>query len=107
MPEKGKNILKYNAGEKSMKVLFIIYADMESSLEKIDKSYSNPEKLSTTKINKHTALLIFMYFSFNTAKNKHDYYRGKHCMKSFYKDLKKHATKLIIYENKRNDTINK
>ena len=56
MPEKGKNILKYNAGEKSMKVLFIIYADMESSLEKIDKSYSNPEKLSTTKINKHTAL---------------------------------------------------
>ena len=28
MPEKGKNILKYNAGEKSMKVPFIIYADI-------------------------------------------------------------------------------
>ena len=31
---KGKNILKYNHGEKSMKVPFIIYADMESLLEK-------------------------------------------------------------------------
>ena len=34
MPEKNKIILKYNHGEKSMKVPFIIYADMESLLEK-------------------------------------------------------------------------
>ena len=31
-------ILKYGNGEKSIKVLFIIYADMESLLEKIDFS---------------------------------------------------------------------
>ena len=31
-------ILKYNNGEKSIEVLFIIYADMESLLEKIDFS---------------------------------------------------------------------
>ena len=37
MPEKNKIISKYNHGEKSMKVPFIIYADMESLLEKIDK----------------------------------------------------------------------
>ena len=35
MPKKNKEILKYNHGEKSMKVPFIIYADLESLLEKI------------------------------------------------------------------------
>ena len=40
-------------------------------------------------------------------KSKHDYYRGKDCMKSFCEDLKEHVTKIISYEKKkRNDTIN-
>ena len=34
MPEKDNKILKYNQGEKSMNVPFIIYADLESLLEK-------------------------------------------------------------------------
>ena len=33
-------------------------------------------------------------------KNKPGYYRGKCCMKNFYKDLKKHAAKIIGYEKK-------
>ena len=33
---KEKSILKYNYGEKSMKIQFIICTDMESLLEKID-----------------------------------------------------------------------
>ena len=40
MPVKDNNILKYNHGEKSMKVPFIIYADIESL----------PEKLSTCQL---------------------------------------------------------
>ena len=36
MTEEGKNILKYNHGEKSLKVPFVIYADTESLLNKID-----------------------------------------------------------------------
>ena len=32
MPEEYNKILKYNQGEKSMKVPFIIYADVESLL---------------------------------------------------------------------------
>ena len=35
MTNKSNNILKYNHGENFMKVLFIIYVDMESSLEKL------------------------------------------------------------------------
>ena len=34
MPEQNNKILKYNQGEKSMKVPFIIYADLECLLEK-------------------------------------------------------------------------
>ena len=32
MPAKDNNIMKYNHGEKSMKVPFIIYADLECLL---------------------------------------------------------------------------
>ena len=35
MPTKGNNIIKYNHGEKYMKVPFIIYADLECLLEKM------------------------------------------------------------------------
>ena len=34
MPKEDIKVLKYNHGEKSMKVPFIIYADLESLLEK-------------------------------------------------------------------------
>ena len=37
-----------------MKAPFIIYAYLESLLEKMETCYNNPEKSSTTKINKHT-----------------------------------------------------
>ena len=54
MPDKDNKILKYNHGEKFMKVPFIIYADLDSLLEKMDTCHNNPEKSSTTKINKYT-----------------------------------------------------
>ena len=54
MPEEDDKILKYNQGEKSMKVRFIIYADLDSLLQKMNTCHSNLEKSSTTKINKHT-----------------------------------------------------
>ena len=51
MPEEDNKISKYNHGEKSMKVPFTIY---ESLLQKMNTCHNNPEKPSTTKINKHT-----------------------------------------------------
>ena len=41
MPGKDNNILKYNHGEISMKVPFIIYADLESLLEKMSPCHNN------------------------------------------------------------------
>ena len=34
MPEEGKNLLKYSSGDKSLKVPFIIYADLECLLKR-------------------------------------------------------------------------
>ena len=102
MPEEYNKTLKYIEGEKSMRVPFIIYADLECLLEKMNICHNNPEKSSTTKINKHTpsGYLLFTHCSFDRTKNKLDYYRGKNCMKSFCLDLRKNATKIINYEKK-------
>ena len=103
MPTRDNNIIKYNYGEKPMKVHFIIYADLECLLEKISTCINNPNESSTTKINKHTpsGYLIFTSCSFNESKNKLNYYKDKDCMKKFCKDLKEHATRIINYEKKK------
>ena len=104
MPDKDKNILKYNHGEESLKVLFIIYAEMEPLLEKNSTCHNNPNKLSTTKVNKHTPTdySLFIHCSFDVTKNSLDYYRVQDYMKNFSNDLKEHATKIISYEKKIN-----
>ena len=53
MPSNDNNLINYNKGEKSLKLPFIIYADLECLLEKISTCYNNPNLLSTTKINQH------------------------------------------------------
>ena len=83
-----------------MKSPFIIYADLECLLEKMAICHNNPEKSSTSKINKHTlsGYSLFTYCSLDTTKNMLDYYRGENCMKNFRFDLTEHATKIINYE---------
>ena len=41
MPEEDNKTLKYNHGEKFMKAPFVIYADLESLLEKMSKCHNN------------------------------------------------------------------
>ena len=90
MPKEDNEILKYNLGEKSMKVVFIIYADLDSLLDKMHTCQNNRKKLSTTKKNKHTAsgYSLLTHCSFNATKNRFDYYRVKNCMKNFCLDIK-------------------
>ena len=85
-----------------MKISFIIYADMESILDKIDTRHSKTESSSAAKINRHAVsrYLLLANCSFDVTKIKHDYERGKNFMKNFCKDLKEHAAKIINYEKK-------
>ena len=103
MPTKDNNIIKYNHGEKSIKMPFTIYADLECLLEKMDTCENDPNKSSTTKINKHipSGYSVFTHCSFDESKNKLNYYRGDDCMEKFCKDLREHSTKIINYEKKK------
>ena len=105
MPTKDNTIIKYNQGEKSIKLPFIVYADLECFLEKMSTCCNTPEESSTTKINKHTRsdYSILTHCSFDKSKNKFNYYRGEDWMTNVCKDLREHATKIINYEKK--DTI--
>ena len=102
MPSPNNNLIKYNQGEKSLELLFIIYADLECLLKKIDTCYNNPDLSSTTKINQHipSEYSIYTNCSFDKSNNKLSYYRGEDCMKRFCKDLKDHATKIIDFKKK-------
>ena len=79
IPKEDNKILKYNHGEKSMKVPFIIYADLEPLHEKNSTCYNNPEKWSRTKINKHapSGYSLFTQCSFDETINETDCHWGK------------------------------
>ena len=102
MPSPNNNIIKYNQGEKSLELPFIIYADLKCLLKKIDTCQNNPDLSSTTKINQHipSGYSIYTNCSFDKSNNKLSYYRGEDCMKRFCKDLKDHATKIIDFKKK-------
>ena len=60
MPSPNNNIIKYNQGEKSLELPFIIYADLECLLRKMDTCYNNPDLLSTTKISTYLQDIQFI-----------------------------------------------
>ena len=71
-------------------------------LENISTCQNNHNESSTTEINKQvpSGYSLFTHCSFDQTKNKLNYYRGKDCIKTFCKDLREHATKIINYEKK-------
>ena len=103
MPTKNNNTIKYNHGEKSMKLPFVIYTGLEYLLENMSTCIYNLNESSTTEINKDTpsGYSIFTHCSFDKSKNKLNYYRKDDCMNKFCKDLREHVTKIINYEKKK------
>ena len=76
MHDEDNKILKYNPGEKSLKVLFIIYTDLECLLEKIDTYNNNPEEFYTEKKAKHkpSGYSRVTCCSFDKSKTEWNYY---------------------------------
>ena len=94
--------LKYHPGVKSMKAPYIIVADIESLLRKMDICPNDPSISSTEKKNKHEmcGYSLFTDCSFDEKNNKLDYYRSKDCLKIFCEDLKKQAKSINDFEKK-------
>ena len=102
IPDENNKILKYIPGEKSLRVSFIIYADLECLLRKINTCMNNPEKSHTEKKATHrlSGFSLVTCCSFDKSKNERKYCRAEDCMKIFYRDLKSQAMKIINYEKK-------
>ena len=102
MPEENNKILKYNPGEKWLKVPFIIFADLECILWKINACQVNPKKSYTETKAEHepSGYLLVTCCSFDKSKTECNYYRGKDCIEIFGKDLRDRAMKIINYEKK-------
>ena len=79
MPYKDTKILELNQYQKADKAPFIIYADLECIIEKIDGSRKNPENSSTTKVSQHipSGFSMSTMSLFRRIGNKHDVSRGK------------------------------
>ena len=82
---KDTKILKFSQYKKSYKVPFIMYADLECLIEKIDGRKDNRKSLSTTKLGKHiqSGFSMSTISSFKTIENNRDIFRSKDCMKEF------------------------
>ena len=105
MPTKDYKTLKYNHDEKSLKVPFTIYADLECLLLKEKFGQNNLKESYTERKANHepSRYSLSLISSFNSKENKHSVYRGRDCIEKFCKDLKELATKIINYEE--NDMI--
>ena len=101
-PEDTK-ILQFNQYHKSDKVPFVIYADLESLIEKTDGCKNNPENSSTTKAGQHIppGFSMFTISSFKSIENKHDVYGGKDRMKKFCESLREDAMEMVKFKKKK------
>ena len=99
MPSEDTKILELNLYQKSFKAPFIVYADFECLIEKIDEWKNDPENLSTTKVSEHILSGISMstISSFKSIESKHDVYRGKDSMKKFCESLREHTMEIINF----------
>ena len=86
MPEEHEKI-EYLPGEKSLKALFIVYADLECILKKIQYCQNNPENSYTEKKAKHkpSGYAWCSICSFDDTKNKHYFIGEMTVLKSFVK----------------------
>ena len=102
MPTRDNNTLKYNHGEKSLKVPWVIYADFECLLIKKQLCQNNPEESYTEKKSTHESCgySIDLVSSFDSKQDKHSFYTGRDHNKKFCEDLKKHVIKVINFKEK-------
>ena len=83
MPSEYTKMFELNKYQRSHKLLFIIYENLQCIIEKIDGYKNNPENSSTEKVSKHipSGFTMSTILSFRSMENKHDVYTGKDCMK--------------------------
>ena len=103
MSTEKNEILEFNQYMKSDKISYIIYADIESLIRKIEGCANKPENSSEIKIGEHIPSGYSMpaIWEFGHIENKHALDCGKDCIKRFYDFLREHAKNIIDFEKKK------
>ena len=98
---------KVSRGKESLKNAFVIYADLECLLLKMNICNNNLNMSYTTAkaFHKPSGYSLVTSCSFDKSENKQTYYRGRECMKRFCADLKEHVTRITNYEMKPMDPL--
>ena len=106
-PKWFEKILKYDPGEKLLKVPFAIFLDLGCLLKNEQSCEKNPVKSCTVKKAKHdpSDWTMFTKCSFDKIENRLDYYRRKDCIETLCKKLKEHAMKIINYVEKDEENL--
>ena len=107
MPDAENNILQSKPGKKSLRHAFVIYADLECLLLKMNTCNNNNNNTYTTAkaLHKPSGYSLLTSCSFDKSENKQTYYRERDCMKRFCDDLKEHVTRITNYEMKPMDPL--
>ena len=107
MPDEDKNILESKPGKKSLKHAFVICADLECLLLKMNTFDNNPKKSYTIpkELHKPSEYSLVTCYSFDKYENEQTYYRGVDPMKRFCDELKDHVNRIINYEMKSMDPL--
>ena len=96
MPSEKDYTLEFNQYVKSDEMPYIVYADIEYSIEKINECPNNP---------KNWGAYSSWIFNINNlgiwSRRKYAYYHGKDCMKKFCEPLKKQAKNITDFEKKK------
>ena len=99
MRDAENNILQSKPGKKSLKRAFVIYADLECLLLKMNTCNNNNKSYTTAKaLPKPSGYSLLTSCSFDKSESKQIYYRERDCMKRFCHDLKEHVTRITDYE---------
>ena len=95
-------ILEFIQYQKSDKVPFIIYADLECIIQEIDGCKNNPEHSPTKKVREHipSGFSMSTISSFRSIENQPNAYRGKYCVRKFCESLREHTMKIILKRKK-------
>ena len=75
LPTKLNRILKYNHGEKSLKMPFVIYADLECLLLKQQSCQNSPDESCTERkaVHKPCGYALDLVYPFYSKQNKHSF----------------------------------
>ena len=103
MPSEKCKILEFKHYMKTKKMPFMIYADIEYLIKKIDGCENNLEKSSTTKMCEHIpcGYSISTIWRFDHIEDKHTLYRGKDFMKKLCESLREQAKRINDFEKKK------